>query len=152
METAKERQRSRRARLGEKGCKDITVTVRTDQADRVKSLARACREGCPVSLRLVPALNALRADASELGRRGVARAGVFGSVARGDDGRASDVDVVLVLEPGIQLDLLALTRLQKHVADTVARAFDDCDVDVSIRDHMRQSVRASVDREAVYAY
>lgn len=152
MATVTERQRARRARLDADGYKDVTVTVRLDQAERIKSLAKACNEGRPLSLRLIPALNALRASAADLREHGVARAGVFGSAARGDDGPASDVDIVLVLQAGVVLDLIALTRLKSRVADIVGQALDGCEVDVAIRDHMHAEVRASVDREAVYAY
>jgi hypothetical protein len=152
MATVTERQRARRARLDADGYKDVTVTVRLDQTDRIKTLATACNDGRPLSLRLIPALNALRAAAAELREHGVARAGVFGSAARGEDGPASDVDVVLVLEAGVVLDLIALTRLKLRVADIVSHALDGCEVDVAIQGQMHPTVRASADREAVYAY
>ena len=152
MATVRERQRARRARLDADGYKDVTVTVRLDQAERIKSLAKACNEGRPLSLRLIPALNALRASAAELREHGVARAGVFGSAARGEDGPASDVDVVLVLQAGFVPHLMALIRLKDHVADIVGQALDGCEVDVAIQDHMHAEVRASADREAIYAY
>lgn len=152
MATVTERQRRRRARLDAEGYKDVTVTVRRDQTERIKSVATACNQSQPLSVRLIPALAALRANASELRKRGVARAGVFGSAARGEDGPTSDVDVILVLQEGVELDLLTLTRLKQQVADMLAGPLDDCHVDVAIRDHMNPSVRAAADREAVYAY
>jgi hypothetical protein len=150
--TVTERQRARRARLDADGYKDVTVTVRQDQAERIKSLAKACNDGHPLSLRLIPALNALRASAAELREHGVARAGVFGSAARGEDGPTSDVDVVLVLQAGLVPDLMALVGLKLRVADIVGHALDGCEVDVAIQGHMHAEVRASADREAVYAY
>ena len=152
MATVTERQQARRARLGAHGYKDITITVRADQAERIKTLAKACNDDLPVGFRLVPGLNALRGVANALQERGVARAGIFGSAARGSDGPESDVDVVLALHPGTELDLFALIRLKQYVADVVASALPGVRVDVSVRDHMREPVRAAVDREVVYAY
>ncbi|WP_200341563.1 nucleotidyltransferase domain-containing protein [Rhodovibrio sodomensis] len=130
----------------------MTVTVHRDQVARLKAAADALNAGRPVSVRLVPALDALRTLAPELERRGVARAGVFGSTARGDERPDSDLDVVLAMRDDIKLDLLALTTLKDIVASRLADALAGVPVDVSIRDHMRHTVREAMDREAVYAY
>jgi hypothetical protein len=104
-----------------------------------------------VSLRLHPALAVLRGLAEELRRRGVDRAGVFGSTARGEDGLDSDVDVVLSLAPDAEPDPLDLIRIEERVRAAFVRALPGVPVDVSVLQDMRPQVRSRAETEAVYA-
>lgn len=151
MSTVTERQRSRRADLRANGYVETTVAVRREQVPRLQAFARACNAGQPIGLRLLPALNRLRALLPDLAGDGVARAGVFGSTARGEDTPDSDLDVVLVLRDNAKLDLMSVVGLKDRVATALAAALDGAEVDVAIRAHMRDDVRAAVDREAIYA-
>lgn len=64
------------------------------------------------------------AQLSELCRRyGVAELAMFGSVARGDAGEASDVDLLYVLEPGARLGF-AINRLEDELAELFDRPVD----------------------------
>ena len=54
---------------------------------------------------LSEALQILKAHEAELRRRGVTRAAVFGSVARGEAGASSDVDILIDLDPGKPIGL-----------------------------------------------
>jgi predicted nucleotidyltransferase len=47
----------------------------------------------------------LRAHEPELRRRGVLHAALFGSVARGEATPASDIDILIQLEPDAPIDL-----------------------------------------------
>lgn len=67
---------------------------------------------------LGPALRELRALRPALEARGVAHAGIFGSVARGEDGPESDVDVGVVLAEDRRIDLFAFAAI---MADIEAR-------------------------------
>ena len=51
------------------------------------------------------ALTVLRADEPALRARGVRHAALFGSVARGDNRRDSDLDILIETEPGALADL-----------------------------------------------
>ena len=56
---------------------------------------------------------------SELERLGVARLGVFGSVARNEAGPDSDVDVLVELRPGIDLvDFVGIKMRLEHILGT----------------------------------
>lgn len=67
---------------------------------------------------------------------------VFGSTARGEAGHASDVDLLVDLEPGrTLLDLVGLRR--------EASALLGLDVDVVTPDTLRDAVRLEAERDAV---
>ncbi len=65
-----------------------------------------------VKLKILPTLRAA----------GVIRASVFGSVARGDSGPASDIDLLVELPKG--KSLLDLVALKLQLEDTTGRNFD----------------------------
>ena len=67
---------------------------------------------------------------------------VFGSVARGDEQAASDVDLLVDLAPG--RTLLDLVGLRLALEDLLA-----IDVDVTTLDMLKPAARAAVRREAV---
>ena len=75
-------------------------------------------------------------------RRGVRRVRVFGSLARGEDVRASDVDLLVDLEPGrTLLDLAGFRREAEEILGTP--------VDVATPDMLKRRIRREVETEAV---
>ena len=88
----------------------------------------------------LPALrDAIRQAAAASGARDVR---VFGSVARGEDDDASDVDFLVALDPG--RTLLDLARLELRLEGLLGRP-----VDVTTEADLRGPVRAAALREAV---
>ena len=75
---------------------------------------------------------------------GIRSLSLFGSVARGDDGPASDVDIVMELEPHSTVGLFEHAR----IADELGRLFGRR-VDLVTRTSLRPRMRESVEREAV---
>ena len=75
-------------------------------------------------------------------RRGVVRAGVFGSVARGEAHLASDVDFLVEFEPG--RTLLDLSGLRLDLAGVLGR-----NVDVATANSLRPEFKDEVMRELV---
>jgi len=74
--------------------------------------------------------------------RGVRRVRVFGSLARGEDVPASDVDLLVDLEPGrTLLDLAGFRREAEEVLGTP--------VDVATTDMLKERIRDEVETEAV---
>ncbi len=65
---------------------------------------------------LTEALRILKAHEPELRRRGVTHAAVFGSVARGEAGQTSDVDILIDLDPERRLDLFDYVNIKLHIA------------------------------------
>ncbi len=75
-------------------------------------------------------------------RHGASNVRVFGSVARGEDGPDSDVDLVVDLAPGT--GLVGWTALERELAQVLGT-----EVDLAPADSLRSSVRAAVDAEAI---
>ncbi len=80
----------------------------------------------------------------ELERRfGVRRIGVFGSVARGEEGAGSDVDILVELAEPIGWELI---DLQDRLEEVLGRR-----VDLVTIGALREEMSASVMREVVFA-
>ena len=74
---------------------------------------------------------------------GIVRIGVFGSAARDEMTKASDVDVVVELK---QPDLLALVGIKQELEELLRRPVDI----VRYRERMNSSLKQRLDQEAVY--
>jgi uncharacterized protein len=90
-----------------------------------------------------PTLEEVRsAIAAPMARRGVVRAGVFGSFARGEANDASDVDFLVEFEPG--RTLLDLAGLRLDLCEALGR-----EVDVATRGSLHPGLRERILREVV---
>lgn len=89
--------------------------------------------------RLIELGDVIRAAAAASGARDVR---VFGSVARGEDARDSDVDLLVRLEPG--RTLLDIARLEVRLEDLLGRH-----VDVVTEAGLREPLRSAALREAI---
>jgi uncharacterized protein len=74
-------------------------------------------------------IRAIRAHEPKLRALGVARLWLFGSLARGDTGRRSDVDVLISVPPAQKFSLLGLAGVRVELCDLLGR-----DTDVAIRE------------------
>lgn len=92
--------------------------------------------------RLDHVLSVLRTNADELRRRGVVHAGVFGSVARGEDTAESDVDIAIEIDRANPIGLFQYSAIGNYLEDLL-----DCEVDMAVRDGVRESLRARIDRD-----
>ncbi len=89
----------------------------------------------------------LREHERELKAAGVLHLAVFGSVARGDNSAASDVDLLAEFDPSRRLTLVAIGRMQSQLTDWLQAR-----VDLSTPGWLRESIRARVVAEAVDAF
>jgi predicted nucleotidyltransferase len=89
----------------------------------------------------------LRAHEGELRRRGVRRAALFGSMARGSAKAASDIDILIELEPDAPIDLFAYAGIKIYIADLFSEP-----VDVVDRDALKPYLRTPALTDAVYAF
>lgn len=83
-----------------------------------------------------------RAIIATAANRGAHNVRVFGSVARGDDHAASDVDFLVDLDQGV--GVVALTALKRELAELVG-----VDVDVVPAEMLKAQIRSEVLREAI---
>ncbi|MFF4988903.1 nucleotidyltransferase family protein [Streptosporangium saharense] len=93
--------------------------------------------------------NETQARLSALCRRfGVSELSVFGSVARGDDGPDSDLDLLYVHAEGTPLGLLEIIALQEELEDLFGRP-----VDLVAKHYLNESIRDEVlhDAQVLYA-
>lgn len=95
-------------------------------------------------------LQVLRDHEAELREQGVIHAALFGSLARGDAGPKSDIDVAIRFAPDAPITLWDYAGLKRRVSGmlkTFSRKVDVIDLD-----GMSPSVRPSVERDAIYAF
>jgi uncharacterized protein len=93
------------------------------------------------------AIAILRQNAEALRARGVSHAALFGSVARGDAGPDSDVDILIELAPDAALDVFKYAGLKQYIAGLFPGP-----VDVVDRDALKPMLRSPVTKETIYAF
>lgn len=89
-------------------------------------------------------LATLRTHERELRRLGVSHAAVFGSVARGEAGADSDIDVLVELDPDQQLGIFEYARLKIYINEILNGVSD-----VVNRRTIKPLLRDSILRDAV---
>src|SRR6516225_604595 len=89
----------------------------------------------------------LRAHQTELHRRGVRHAALFGSIARGEGKRTSDIDVLIELDPQAPIGLFEYVEIMQYLGDLFPVR-----VDVANRSSLKPLVRPTIERDAIYAF
>jgi uncharacterized protein len=79
--------------------------------------------------------------------RGVAHAGVFGSVARGENLPGSDLDILIDIDPKAHVTLFDYVGLTDYIAGLF-----DAPVDVIDREALKPHLRVPAERDTVYAF
>ena len=92
-------------------------------------------------------IRTLKAHEAELKGRGVEHAALFGSVARGESGADSDIDVMLELDPAARVTVFDYAEIVEYVRDLFGGK-----ADVANRETLKPHVRPSVEREAIRAF
>src|SRR5947199_4288845 len=93
------------------------------------------------------ALETLRRSETALRARGVRRAALFGSVARGENRPGSDIDIMVEIDPQAHITVFDYVGLKEYIADLF-----DGPVDVVSRDGLKPHIRPDVMDDAVYAF
>jgi predicted nucleotidyltransferase/DNA-binding XRE family transcriptional regulator len=97
--------------------------------------------------RLADTLRTLQANAQQLRRLGVRHVSVFGSLARGEARRDSDIDLLVDLDPESHLDLLDYADIVDRLRAMLAH-----DIDVARRDRLKPHVAAAAFRDEIRAF
>lgn len=92
-------------------------------------------------------LATLKSAEPELRAKGVTRAALFGSQARGEACPNSDIDIMVELDPAARLGLWEYVGVVDFIEDMFP-----IKVDVSNRASLKAHVRPSAERDAVYAF
>ncbi len=93
------------------------------------------------------AIEILQRHEGALRARGIRHAALFGSVARGEANRTSDVDVLIELDPAMKLDMFVYAGLKRFVAELF-----EGPVDVVNKEALKTHLRRSVAADAIYAF
>jgi predicted nucleotidyltransferase len=93
------------------------------------------------------ALTILRRYEVDLRARGVRRAALFGSVARGDNRPDSDVDIMIEIEPDARLTVFDYAGIKQYI-----ESLFDGPVDVVSREALKSYVRPAATADAIYAF
>jgi len=94
------------------------------------------------------AIETLKRIRPRLAERGIAHAAVFGSVARGEAGAFSDIDVVVAPASGVFLNLFDLGGVQAILEE----AFAGVNVDVVVEPVRRRALRQGIERDRAHAF
>jgi predicted nucleotidyltransferase len=92
-------------------------------------------------------LDTLRAHEADLRRLGVAYAAVFGSVARGEAGTESDIDVLVDLDENRPMGIFEYARTKLYINELL-----DGSSDVVNRRTLKPLLRATILHDAVHAF
>lgn len=89
----------------------------------------------------------LRGHESELRAAGVIRLSLFGSMARGDNGPDSDVDLLAAFDGTRRISLLGVVGIERQISQMLGRA-----VELVEEGTLKPRVQANVEAEAVRAF
>ncbi len=93
------------------------------------------------------AIKILRRHQADLRARGIVHAALFGSVARGEAGPKSDLDISIELAPDTSLDIFAYVELKNFIAGLFPGPVDVVNKD-ALKPHLRQPATAN----SIYAF
>jgi hypothetical protein len=71
---------------------------------------------------------------------------LFGSVARGEAGAGSDVDLLVEFEPSAHIGMFEFSRLRRELSQLLG-----CDVDLATPDALHKGMKEDILREAIRA-
>lgn len=77
-------------------------------------------------------------------RFGVKKIAIFGSTARGDNTKKSDIDIIVELKKPI--GFFAFIELENHLQKTLGKK-----VDLTTKNSLKPTIKQSILKEAVYA-
>jgi uncharacterized protein len=89
----------------------------------------------------------LQENQAALKAQGVVHAAVFGSVARGEQRRDSDIDIMIELDPAARVTMFDYVDIKEFIESLFREP-----VDVVNRDGLKPHVRPRAAADAIYAF
>jgi predicted nucleotidyltransferase len=89
----------------------------------------------------------LKENEAELRKRGVRRAALFGSRARGENTPTSDTDIMIEIDPDAHIGVWGYAGVKTYIASMF-----DGPVDVVDREALKPYVKTAAIADAVYAF
>src|SRR5438874_12042319 len=89
----------------------------------------------------------LRAHMPELRAAGILHLSLFGSVARGEAGPDSDIDLAVELDREAHVTLIGLAAIERRLAEILGRK-----VDILAEPAQRSRLRANLERDSLRAF
>src|SRR5437764_257651 len=89
----------------------------------------------------------LRAHMPELRAAGIRHLSLFGSVARGDAGPDSDIDLAIEIDRSAGLDLFGLVGLERRLSELLG-----CTVDLTLEPAQKPRLQANIDQDRRRAF
>jgi uncharacterized protein len=93
------------------------------------------------------AIETLRRSEQALRGRGVMHAALFGSLARGDTGPDSDIDIMIEIDPDARMTVFEYVDLKDYIGTLF-----DTPVDVVTREGLKAYVRPAATADAIDAF
>jgi predicted nucleotidyltransferase len=93
------------------------------------------------------ALEVLRRSEAALRARGVRRAALFGSTARGDNRPDSDIDILIEIDPEAPIGVFEYVGLKEYIAGLFEGS-----VDVVSQEGLKPYVRPAATADTIYAF
>jgi predicted nucleotidyltransferase len=93
------------------------------------------------------ALETLRRSEAALRARGVRRAALFGSAARGENRPGSDIDIMVEIDPEAHITVFDYVGLKEYIAGLF-----ESPVDVVSHDGLKRYLRPTAMADAIYAF
>jgi uncharacterized protein len=84
---------------------------------------------------------------TELRRRGIRHLSVFGSVARGEAGPNSDIDLIAELDPGAHIDIFDWVSISALISEHIGQP-----IDLVRRPKLRPEIAAAAARDEIHAF
>jgi len=141
--------------LRREGKIDVSVSVPYERRHALREYARMLNddESAPNGDdRLRTTLRSLKSMKSALQEAGVLHAGVFGSVARGDDGPKSDLDVLIDIDPDRVGGMLKYIKICETIQLGLNQFVPNLSVDVVNQKYLKPGIREVVERDSIYAF
>ncbi len=89
----------------------------------------------------------MRAHQAEQRLRGVSHAALFGSIARGEGTRTSDIDILIEFDPQAPIGLFEYVGVIQYLMDLFLVR-----IDIANRSSLKPLVRPSIERDALHAF